>query len=180
MHWWGKDNHSHVFINTDYFMSGLKSIWNLLMVVYFILHHLQGYSGTDLEFCGLVILTCTLQALSFPFWLFRLQIFDDADFICHQENRYVLASALYFGLFCILHSFYFKSFLQCLAAFCRVIRRRVVFSCDMWHVAISILNWIHILYLQMWTKKYQGSWNCTILYSLQDARLIFFNSEMVD
>lgn len=74
-----------LFLFVSFFFWGiLKLIWNLIMVIYFIIHHFIGYSGIDLKICGLVILTCTLQALSFLVWLiwiFGLPIFGDAIFI---------------------------------------------------------------------------------------------------
>ena len=91
------------------------------MVIYFMLHYFQGYSGTDLDICGLVTLTYTLQALSFLFWwvlILGFPIFGDAIFIWCQENRCVPAllwPSFYFAF--VIH--FTLSLLQCLAAFPR-------------------------------------------------------------
>lgn len=94
------------------------------MFIYFILHHLQGYSGRDLEIGDLLILTCTLQALPFPFWIvliFKLPILGDAVFIWHEKNRFVLAWAVNFLLLCILH--FTKFFCNAWRSFQDVIKR---------------------------------------------------------
>lgn len=48
-----------------------------------------------------------------------------------------LACALNFILLCILHSFYFKSFSNALQPFLDVIRREVVFDCDILQSQLS-------------------------------------------
>lgn len=96
------------------------------MFIYFILHHLQGYSGTDLEISDLLILTCTLQALPFLFGMvliFKLPILGDAVFIWYEKNRFVFACAVNFLLLCILY--FTKSFCNAWQPFHDVIKREV-------------------------------------------------------
>lgn len=106
---WGEFNHLDALTNFQlYFLDVLKLIWSLVMFIYFILHHLQGYSGTDVEISDLLILTCTLQhcsssfewfwCLSSQFWVIQFSF----DMKRTDLSLYVLWTSFYFAFSILL------------------------------------------------------------------------------